>query len=314
MSVPIAHLAPEFIPPADGPWPPLRPLGDSVVLVMGVVRNGQAHVARDVDRLATALAGAQAVKWLLIESDSDDQTLQALQTLQQRIPNFHHRSLGRLRDDIPLRTARIAHCRNHGLQALRHDPAFADVDLVLVADFDGINPLINAQAIQSCWARDDWDVCTANQDGPYYDIYALRHPAWSPNDCWAQYLFLKRHQPISEHCLEAAVYARMITLAPAGPWIEVDSAFGGLAIYRRHAFDKVDYTGLTPQGQEVCEHVALHAAMRTRGCRIFINPRLINAGYTQHSEPLRGLPLLERRFSVLDKQLRRLAKRLLGRA
>jgi hypothetical protein len=301
-----AHTTQPFI------RPPLRPLADSVVLVTGVVRNGEAHLAQDVTLLAAALAEARAVKWLLIESDSDDQTLSELQALQERLPHFHHESLGALRSQLPLRTARIAHCRNHGLAALRQDPAWADVDLVVVADFDGTNPLINANAIRSCWARDDWDVCTANQDAPYYDIYALRHPAWSPNDCWAQYRFLKPRSPISEYSLHAAVYARMIRIPQDGPWIEVDSAFGGLALYRRHALDHGSYIGLTSEGAEVCEHVALHAAMRAQGCHIAINPRLVNAGYTAHSEPLRWRARLARQRSALNKLLRLAIKRALG--
>lgn len=300
--------------PVAAPRPPLPPLRESVVLVMGVVRNGEAHLASDVALLQAALADAKALKWLVIESDSDDHTLRELQGLQQRTPHFHHESLGELRSRLPLRTARIAHCRNHALHTLRHDPAYADVDLVVVADLDGTNPLLNADAIRSCWVRDDWDVCTANQAAPYYDVYALRHPEWSPNDCWAQYHFLKRHSPISEYGLYASVYARMITIPRHAPWIEVDSAFGGLALYRRHALAHGDYIGLTPQGKEVCEHVTLHATLRARGCRIAINPALVNAGYTPHSEPLRGWPRLERHLSIVDKTLRLWAKRMLGRA
>ena len=36
----------------------------------------------------------------------------------------------------------------------------------------------------SCWQYQNWDVFTANTSDIYYDIWALRHNNWSPNDCW----------------------------------------------------------------------------------------------------------------------------------
>jgi hypothetical protein len=59
---------------------------------------------------------------------------------------------------------------------------------------------------------------------------------------------------------------------------EVDSAFGGLAIYRRHALKDVRYIGLNDDGSEVCEHVTLNKQIKEKGCKIYINPKMIN-GY-----------------------------------
>jgi len=129
-------------------------------------------------------------------------------------------------------------------------------------------------------------VCTANQAGPYYDLWALRHPLWSPNDCRAGHRFLVEHGVNPERALQATVLSRMITLPHSGPWMRVDSAFGGLALYRRGLLRGLRYEGLTADGQEVCEHVALHAAIRARGGLIFINPRLLCSGATEHSNML----------------------------
>jgi hypothetical protein len=81
----------------------------------------------------------------------------------------------------------------------------------------------------------------------------------------------------------AAVYARMVTIPQDGEWIEVDSAFGGLAIYRRDCLRHARYIGLNKTGREICEHVPFHMALRKRGSRIFVNPKLINCAYTEHS-------------------------------
>ncbi len=263
------------------------------LLVTGLVRNTEASLAADVARLGSALAGAGEIHWFLVESDSTDGTVAALQAQTRETANFRFVSLGFLEPDLPGRSERIAHCRNACLAEIRANPAYQDLDYVAVADFDGVNDLISAEAIASCWTRDDWDMCAANRLGPYYDVWALRHPIWSPGDCWDQARFLQAHGADSARAITAAVYAKMITLSPQAEWIEVDSAFGGLAIYRRAALDDGAYDGLTETGAIACEHVAFHADLRRAGRRLFINPALIGGGVNEHSRPALEQPGLE---------------------
>jgi len=148
---------------------------------------------------------------------------------------------------------------------------------------DGVNNKLSVDAVNSCWDRPGWDVCAANQSGPYYDIWALRHEYWSPNDCWQQARFLLSCGASYFNSVSASVYSRMVCIAPSAEWIEVESAFGGLAIYRKEALLSVKYNGLMENGEEVCEHVAAHEQIRSFGGRIFINPALINAGLVEHA-------------------------------
>jgi hypothetical protein len=188
-----------------------------------------------------------------------------------------------LRNKLPLRTQRTAYCRNAYLNEIRSDQKYGDIDYVVVADFDGLNTELTATSVDSCWERSDWDVCAANQRGPYYDVWTLRHQEWSPNDCFEQYRFyLDMKQPAFK-AYYASVYARMIRVPLNADWIEVDSAFGGLAIYKRAAMVCGEYAGLTDDGKEVCEHVSLSRKLREQGHRIFINPRLINASSSEHT-------------------------------
>jgi hypothetical protein len=248
------------------------------LLVLGLARNCAPVLAAQVRRLASVLPAFRRVLWFVVESDSDDHTVAVLEELARSLPGFAFESLGALRQQIPQRTARIAHCRNAGLKHLRQDPRCTEVSHVVIADLDGVNDLLEAEAVAGCWQRRDWTVCTANQAGPYYDVWALRHATWSPGDCWAQARFLTAHGQDQQRATMASVYARMVVLPRESPWLEVDSAFGGFAIYRAEALrEDVHYNGLSPQGEEVCEHVALHAALRERGGRIFINPALINS-------------------------------------
>jgi hypothetical protein len=248
-----------------------------------------------VRRLAKAVGAA---KWFIVESDSVDDTKARLEQLQGAVPGFRFTSLGQLQPAIPGRSDRIAHCRNRYLQEIAAETDYRDVDYVVVADLDNVNELISTEAFESCFERDDWDVCTANQRGPYYDIYALRHPVWSPGDCLAQLRLLMRGGLSEWKALFAAVYSKMIRIGEDTDWIPVTSAFGGLAVYRRQVLGSARYNGRDAAGGEICEHVPFHESL---GARIFINPQLINAGYTEHSKPLLLLPGLKQRAKSYSK-------------
>jgi len=252
-------------------------------LVVGCIRNCSRTLRDDVERLKMVMAGKN-IKWILVESDSADDTLDILKAIAERDPLFRYISLGRLANRLPLRTARIAYCRNQYIEAMR-GLEYDLIEYVVVADFDGVNNLLTRKAFISCWRRDDWDVCTANQAAPYYDIWALRHSLWSPNDCWRQYRFLLAHGIAHERSIDAAVYSKMLTIPPESAWIEVDSAFGGLAVYKKQLFEVASYDGLDEIGEETCEHVELHRSIKERGGSIWINPELINTKHTEHGRP-----------------------------
>jgi hypothetical protein len=253
-----------------------------VVLITGCVRDAAATLRSDVQRFQQALCDVPEVRWYLVESDSEDDTPTVLAALAAEMESFRFRRLGRLRERWPERTQRLAYCRNHYLdeiRSLRHH----DVDVVVIADLDGVCNDFSQEAWNSAWICDDWAVCTANQKGLYYDIWALRHPEWCPDDCWQRYRLLCASGMAPTEALHQAVHSRMIHIPVDSDWIEVDSAYGGLALYRRTALLAGNYTGITSGGEAICEHVSLHERIRADGGRIFINPRLINTGLTTHS-------------------------------
>ncbi|MCX5766071.1 MAG: hypothetical protein NTZ43_02450 [Gemmatimonadetes bacterium] len=249
---------------------------ESSVVVVGNVRNCGKWIAKTIEELRAALSCFKDIQWLLVESDSDDDSRVQLARLAKRIDRFEVRHLGTLRDRIPLRTERLAYCRNTYLSEIKAAPRYSGVDYVLVVDLDGLTGALTSAGLASCWERDDWDVCGANQRGPYYDIWTLRHPFWSPNDCWEQVRVMTAFGVSKEEAESAAVYSRMVEIPEAAAWIEVESAFGGLAVYRRDAIVRGSYGGLSSQGEEVSDHIALHQELRDLGYRIFINPRLVN--------------------------------------
>jgi hypothetical protein len=87
----------------------------------------------------------------------------------------------------------------------------------------------------------------------------------------------------------SAVFSRMIQVPQESQWIEVDSSFGGLGIYRLdfvvpnpnpylgYKVKLVDRDGSPNLVRwQTCEHVHFHRGLRSLGGRLFILPWLIN--------------------------------------
>ena len=258
-------------------------LNEFSILIVGLARNCEKYLFSNIALLERAFSDARKLDFLVIESDSEDKTIDALQIISKKNKNIKYVSLGNLRLKYPKRTDRIAQCRNHYLSLISNDSNYYEVDYVVVADLDGVNCKITAEAVNSCWIRNDWDVCTANQAGPYYDIWALRHHLWSPNDCWEQSEFMQRLGVGYFRSVVASGYSRMIRIPSSEEWIKVESAFGGVAIYRKKIIISSRYVGLTQNGSEICEHVPLNLSINSLGGRIYINPKFINNGIVEHS-------------------------------
>ena len=245
------------------------------ILIVGTVRNCEKTLKDSINYLDNAFKFVSKIEYLIIESDSQDNTLECLNLIKNSKQNFNFKSFGKLRTSIPERTKRIAFCRNEYLKYLRSEK-YSAVQYLVVADFDGVLNAINESAVKSSFKNLDWDVCTANCSDYYYDIYALRHPYWSPNDCLIaakenERIGFNKYQSISY-----SVYSRMIKLNKYSSFIEVDSAFGGLAIYKKSSIpENAKYISEDKNNNPICEHVPFHYSIKESGGKVFINPKMI---------------------------------------
>jgi len=263
-------------------------LSNQKILIVGVIRNGENTITSEISSLQNAFCDFWKIHWLVIESDSGDNTVKKLSELSQSVENFNYKSVGQLAEQMPLRTERLAFCRNIYLDEIRSNSFYDDFDYIAVADLDGVNNLLTQDGVRSCFEKNMWDVCTANQLGNYYDIWALRHHIWNPGDCWEQFRYLNQFAKSpqeSANLLFAAVHSKMVIIPMDAEWIEVESAFGGLAIYKRETLldRNTKYIGLNKSGVEIVDHASLHLGITQNGYKIFINPKLINTDFTEHS-------------------------------
>jgi|688.fasta_scaffold399414_2 hypothetical protein len=259
-------------------------LQEKPVLVVGIVKDIEKTLKKDVKNIGNALSFFQEVHWFLVESDSSDNSKQTLSELKNANKNFFYTSIEILDKSYNFRTERLAIARNKYLSHIRDRIDTNEFPYIVIADFNLLNSKLSKESVISSWSRTDWDVVTANQSSRYYDIWALRHPLWSPNDCWEQHEFIKKYIKTPEIVNSYTLRSRMLKIPKDSDWIAVDSAFGGFAIYRSSfLLNNVYYEGKNDVGNMICEHVPFNQKIKELGARIFINTNLINAHYTDHS-------------------------------
>lgn len=260
-----------------------RSSADSAVFV-GVARNCARWLPAVLDNLSRLSQLHARSAFVFAVSDTSDSTAALLRSwMAGRAGNVI--DLGDLAKRFEPRTERIAHVRNACLDEVRNSP-WSGYSRLVVTDMDDVLAMpvdAEAYARASAWlgAAADRAAVFASAAPRYYDIWALRHPTWSPHDCWHRIW----GRPVRES-FEAAkfreVFARQIVLPRQLPPIEVRSAFGGLGVYRMsHALNSA-YVGLDGQGRETSEHVAFNEAIGRAGGRLYVFPDLQVQAPQQH--------------------------------
>src|SRR5262249_26686736 len=159
-------------------------------------------------------------------------------------------------------------------------------DHLVMLDFDGVNAL--PISIEGFFASVNFleenpaaAGVFANQVLDYYDIYALRHAIWCPEDCWKQVAARPRWMPLWIANI-VYVYRRQFSIPAEARPIQVRSAFGGLGLYKMSNILDCRYEGLDTDGREVCPHVGFNRQICDHGGELYIYPKLLNQSPSEH--------------------------------
>ena len=214
-------------------------------------------------------------KIIFVESDSSDQTLNALKYFQSINSNIDIVTLGNLEPEEKIRTKRLSIARNTYLDIV--ETKYKDYDLLCPFDSDDrLYVPINSKAMLSNFKFDDWDMITANQKNIYYDMWALRHEYWMPYDVLKQ-VVIKRPSFISEEKANKMFsLSKRININQYHPPIKVESAFGGMALIKISSIQGARHIGIDEEGYPCCEWVPFCRTLKQGKANIFINPEFIN--------------------------------------
>jgi hypothetical protein len=245
----------------------------SSILICGTAKNVGKNLDDFIKTADTAFSGFRKIEYLICESFSSDDTWERLLCLASSRSDVQCFQDEIIQKSESRRTVRIASARN---QLLNHaSVTFQKYDYVAMMDLDGVNRDLTKKSVESCWVHHEWDGVTANQPLRYYDIWALRAEDWCVSDCWKEYASFRKTMG-HKQALKSAVTSKMRSISRNSPPIQVDSAFGGMAIYKMEAFLSSKYVGEDEQGIEICEHVPFHRGLADNGFKIFVMPSLVN--------------------------------------
>ena len=237
---------------------------------------------------------------VIAENGSTDGTKAVLESFRRTDPDRHRiLTLDAEANAIPARTMRLALVRNKLLEYVHTH--YSTYEYILMIDLDGILDDFEVGSIQKALQTPGpWDALFANTAGKYYDIWALRSKELNVMfDCWdfVRHMQIQVRVP-AEFAKEIAVKQYQNKIAKDRTLIPVESAFGGLGLYRLAKTVGCVYKGQTDTCSctdlikniipgscfpYTCEHISFHKDMINKhGAKLFILPSLLVKSQDEH--------------------------------
>jgi hypothetical protein len=260
----------DFTQPTAIPSNPSDKMKQYNVIFAGTCRNVEQHIGNIMDCIERCGQKFKSYQVVVYENDSTDNTRKIM--LEKKKPNYHYLFENGITE--PKRTVRLQNARNKIMDKVRELNVNGLYEYMILIDLDDVNGKCNfVSSIDSNFLHDTdkWDVMTANQEDVYYDIWALRKKNVLEYDTWKQ-LSLAKDESSKQKLNDTN------NMVFNGEFIkdtltEVDSAFGGAAIYKLSSIpDVCTYIGIHEESDlEKCEHVEFNRCIRKGGGQLFIN-------------------------------------------
>lgn len=263
-------------------------------VIVGCLKNSSEFLSKVIENLEKLASCFTEVSFIFIENDSVDATKEIISAWGAKQSHFKLYTMTGLDDYEKHRTVRLEIARNAYVNAIQQDERLHCYDHMIVTDMDdrGAHPL-SLDAVVSAFEflneQKERAAVFANQSVRYYDLWALRHPQLCPFDFWHEVLAQAIHVGSDLEAFDK-VYARMPKCFPIdSPPIQVESAFGGLGIYKMpyvlnnnaryigHEYKYFMGEGMVFNKLQTCEHVNFHRGISAQGGKMFILPYLVNS-------------------------------------
>jgi hypothetical protein len=237
---------------------------NSEIVFTGLARNISRQAFDSINRLFE-LSGTifKDVNLVIFENDSTDSTKQILDSCQKIYKDklyFHSEDNGGIQFSSAMnpslarsseRTIPMAKYRNYCKNYIKDNLQYKDFTIVIDLDFTeiSVNGLLHSFGILSSQQEIK---AIAGNNFQLKNIFSMEHQNLWNYDSWAF-----RQNWWNDKFTEGGWFDPMLwfgfwTPLPGMPTIRVNSAFGGMAIYRMKEFLSADYDGYD------CEHVCFH--------------------------------------------------------
>ena len=263
-------------------------------VVVGCLKNSSEFLFSVINNLEKLSGLFDEVSFIFVENDSIDATKSIIGAWGRNQKKFKMYSLDGLDQYEKDRTLRLEIARNAYISAVKQDKSLHSFEYMIVMDMDdrGAYPWnldSVSKALDFLEQKPEHAAVFANQPVKYYDLWALRHPLLCPFDFWHEVLAQALHVSSDQEAFDK-VYAKVPKCIPIDtPPIQVESAFGGLGIYKMKFVlnNKARYIGheykyfvgesMVFSKLQTCEHVSFHHGISAQGGQMFILPYLVNS-------------------------------------
>jgi hypothetical protein len=258
------------------------------------LKNSAIHldaVLKNVEKISSLF---EMVSYVFIENDSEDETKRMMKNWGQGRDRFYFYSIDGLDSAEKSRTIRLEIARNAYVHIIKNVEFLSHSDVMILLDMDdvSVHPINTTEfkkALDFLNVKEAIAGVFANQQPAYYDIWALRHPQLCDGDFWHKVL-IKTLETNNDILAFDSVYESIVKFIPQtfDP-IRVESAFGGLGIYKmkfvvNNMFRYLgsDYLFIEKNNVsftkiQTCEHVNFNLGINALGGELYILPWLINS-------------------------------------
>lgn len=250
-------------------------------LVVGLIRDNEKKLHQTVAQICKFLYGF-TFDFYIVESDSLIIPKINIKTDIAGLNEIKLISLGDLNKKYPNRIERLTYCRIHYLNYFKDNSK--KYSFMMVVDFDGIvNNLYNTKVLDIFKRLQDlkvvWSAIFPNQIPFYYDIYALRCNNWVNDNAWGSVYSGEISNRWTSKWLN--IYSKMYMLPTKLGYVEVQSAFGGIGIYRASSITIESTYGYYQENNfDVCEHVRFNLGIE--GKKFIVTDWISSVGKNEH--------------------------------
>jgi len=233
------------------------------IVIAGLAKNCHDNYKKNIEFLIDfkeAYKESLEISILVIENDSKDDTKKIIKKFSEN-KFIHDYCLDGLDKKLTNRIERITFCRNYLLEKLTNLYSDTENYIYISADFD-IDLFSKTpketffQILNKINNQNEVTAIFPNTTPYYYDIHALRKRGWNTVDSWKRYNQISKYVPIGKFFLRYVyIYRKQRKIKTKKTFIDVDSAFGGIGIYKLNKLNLSNIKYESDKSFDKCEHI-----------------------------------------------------------
>lgn len=252
-------------------------LSSKKIAIIGLARNIGHTIHNSINRLSRLGETAKEYKIIIFENDSQDNTKSVIEDIKKNHPNlisihnhYNRPQFGQVQDSE--RTMALAEYRNILKEYIQQN--LSDYDFVVVSDMDFIDFSDTGCYNSFGWlARHDNSIdAIAGNSFEYKNVTIAEQKSLWNYDSWAfRYTWWNQLPVLDSMTFNGMLWFGFFIMPVGSSIIPVNSAFGGMTIYKTKYFCSGAYDGY--DCEHVCFHYSIKQAMPT--FQLVVNPSQI---------------------------------------